>query len=126
MAAEVITSKEVFVKEVEEQWRRLGEEVDQEELKRGCGERWGKTSETERKWFENSLAPDPVVKTGMSINIKEEDVVGAMPSEEEDRVWKRKAEDIASNLPPILGGCPLIGGFWLKSINLPPICPLFF
>ena len=24
MAAEVITSKEVFVKEVEEQWRRLG------------------------------------------------------------------------------------------------------
>ena len=47
IAAEVITSKEVFVKEVEEELRRLGEEVDQEELRRRCGERWGKTSETE-------------------------------------------------------------------------------
>ena len=38
----------------------------------------------------------------------------------------KAAINIASNLPPILGGCPLIGGFGPKSSNLPPICPLFF
>ena len=32
---------------------------------------------------------------------------------------------ILATLPPILGGCPLIGFFWPKSCNLPPICPLF-
>ena len=36
---------------------------------------------------------------------------------------------ILATLPPILGGCPLIGVFWSKSSNLPPIFlknPLFF
>lgn len=62
MAAEVLTPKEVFVKEVEEELRRLGEEVDQEELRRRCGERWGKTSETERKWFEHLAKKEQKIK----------------------------------------------------------------
>jgi len=40
--------------------------------------------------FENSLASDSVVKTGVSIDIKEEKEEGARPPAE-DRAWKRKA-----------------------------------
>ena len=41
--------------------------------------------------------------------------------------WSQDAiESVASNLPPILGGCPLIGGFWLQKAAICPLFALYF